>query len=363
MKVIHFNLQKNWRGGEQQLAYLIKSLEIKGVIQILICLENSALENFAIKENLNYIKIKKGWFNAIKFAYKLTKIIKKEKIDILHCHESKGHSIALYSKLFFNCKTPIILHRRVVFPIKSFLSKKIKYSSKYITKVICISRAVESVLKKSIKFKDTVIIHSMTDTKYNYVNHNILREKYKISGSKIIGYIAALTFEKDHYTFLNTAKKLLQSIPDLHFVIIGDGILRANLEKYSIENGLQNHVSFLGFIDNPKKVIPEIDLLLFTSTKEGLGSTILDFFVAKKPVVSVKNGGSEDLIQHGINGFICEEKDIDCLSKYALRILSDANVRTNIVKNAFEFVENNFSIEIVTTKTYDCYKSILGKEH
>ena len=62
MKVIHVNLQKDWRGGEQQLAYLLQSLRIKKVEQILICRENSSLEEFAKKENIEYKSINNKLF-------------------------------------------------------------------------------------------------------------------------------------------------------------------------------------------------------------------------------------------------------------------------------------------------------------
>lgn len=357
MNIFHVNLQKGWRGGEQQLAYLITELKARNYEQVLICLKNSALENFAIKENINYLSVDSFFLKKLFSLKKINKLIQQKNIEIIHCHESKAHSLILFLKIFFSFNSKIILHRRVVFPIRGFFSKKIKYSNKFITKVICISKAVETVFQESTGYKNTVIVSSMTNTKFNYKNENILNAKYNIQNKIIIGYIAALTYEKDHYTFLETAKKLTQH-KNLHFIIVGDGADKNKIINYSKKLELDN-VSFLGFIENAKKLIPEIDILLFTSLKEGLGSTILDFFVAKKPVISVKNGGSEELIINLETGFLCNPKDSDCLAKNIQYILENPNIKNNITQSAFTFVENNFSILSITNKTIKVYESVL----
>ena len=113
MKIIHINLQKTWRGGEQQLAYLMVSLNERKIEQLLICIEKSKLEAFAKKENLPHIVLKKNFLLKFIYLKKITSIITEKKIDIIHCHESKGHSLALFAKLLFNYKAKIILHRRV----------------------------------------------------------------------------------------------------------------------------------------------------------------------------------------------------------------------------------------------------------
>lgn len=358
MRIVHINLQKSWRGGEQQLAYLMTSLQSKGIFQLLVCLENSTLEKFAIQNNISYISLKKGFTAKIYNLKKLCKTIKSKQIDIVHCHESKGHSLAFFAKIILGFDAKIVVHRRVVFPIKGFFSKKFKYSAKYIDTVICISKAVEQVFWQSTGNKNTVIVPSMTDLDFDYSDKNIL-SKYNIPNKTIIGYIAALTFEKDHYTFLDTAKNLISKNKNLHFVLVGDGKLKLELTAYSESKGLSENVSFLGFIENAKQLIPEIDILLFTSVKEGLGSTILDFFTAKKPVVTVKNGGSEDLIIQGKTGFICEQKDIDCLTEKVLFLLDNLEQTRKITEQAYQFVCENFSVNSITDKIIDVYQQSL----
>lgn len=362
MNILHFNLQKNWRGGEQQLAYLMKYAKDKNYSQTLVCLKGGHLETWANKENIPYLSVGKRSIQKLLALPKIKKHIVEQKVDILHCHESKGHSLALYGKLLFGIKSPIIITRRVVFPIKGWFSKQIKYSNRLISKTICISQAAKDIFEKSTKNTNTKLIYSMTDCNYNFTSSFSIREKLKLEEKTIlIGYIAALTFEKDHKTFLNTAKIILEKNPSIHFALIGDGPMENELKQLTKTLKIEEKIHFLGFIDNAKNLIPQIDLLLFTSIKEGLGSTILDFFATRKPVVTVKNGGSEELVFNNETGFICNPGDENDLAIKTLNLISDEKTRKRITENAYNFVVQNFNIDSVCQQTYNTYHELIKK--
>lgn len=358
MKILHLNLQKNWRGGEQQLGYLIKGLTALGQEQLLLCRKRTALEEYAICNEIPYVSIEYGLLQKPKAIHILHKLIFDKGISIVHCHESKGHGLVILTKIILGLEAKIVLHRRVMFPISGLWSKKVKYASRYINKTICISHAVEGVFQSSTQNLNTTVIPDMVDLIFPYINQHLLTSKWGIKASKVVGYIAALTFEKDHISFLNTAKKLTDVNSEIHFVLIGSGKLEASLKSYAQELGLSKRVHFLGFLENAKEIIPEIDVLLFTSTHEGLGSTILDFFVAKKPVVTVENGGSEDLVFDGITGFICKPKDVNCLAEHIEVLLRDTELTQKITNQAASFARENFSIPVVCERILAVYHSL-----
>lgn len=363
MKIIHINLSKSWRGGERQTALLMNEIKQRNIEQLLICRKKSVLENFCIDNELRYCSYSKNIFALLIMSYVLKRIAKKENFAIVNCHESGGHTLALLSKILWRAPFKIIVNRRVIFPVKKKLSSRIKYSEKYIAKIICESKAVESVIHTSANYYSTTVISSMVNTNRCIINKNILKNRYNINTDtyKIIGYIAALTFEKDHITFLKTAKKILETNPKTIFLIIGEGKLKNKIINQTKELKLSNHVKFLGFIKNVENIIPEIDILLFTSISEGLGTTILDFFVAEKPVVCVKNGGSEEIVLNEKTGFICEKGDYIALAEKTILLLNNNNEKLRITKYAKTFVEENFSIVTITSKTLKVYNDVLQK--
>lgn len=352
MRIIHINTQRNWRGGERQLSWLYEGIQKKGIDQIIICRKKSKLEAYSIEKNLEFQSYSIQIYSLFYIAFKLLKFIKSDD-TILHCHDSKSHTIALILKLFYGSKVKVVVHRKVNFPIKGFFSKNIKYSEKYINAIFCVSKSVENTVAKSTGFKNTIVIFDMI----KHFEIPAIQSNSEIDFK--IGYIAALTPEKDHFTFLNTAKNIVEIYPNIQFIIAGEGRLKTKLVDYTKEIGITDQVKFVGFIKNIPALISEIDLLLFTSTSEGLGSTILDFFIAKKPVVTVKNGGAEELVINNETGFICELKDDVNLAKHCVELIKNPELRLKITENAFEFVNKNFSVNTIIEQTLSAYEKIL----
>lgn len=358
MKIIHINLAKTWRGGERQVFLLMHGLQEEHVEQILICRKGSALEKEATKMGLTVYALPKKPFLNI-FQARILKKFETRGFDIVHCHESAAHTLGILGKLFWKTNQKLIVHRRVIFPIKKKPTTAIKYSEKHIARIICISKAVEESVKKSINFKKTVVVPSMIDIESRPTRGNGFRQQWDITSKFLIGYIAALTAEKDHITFLNTAKQILNSSDlDVHFVVVGEGHLKADLVQHAEKLDIAEKVTFTGFVQDVQELIPEIDLLLFTSVAEGLGTTILDFFVAKKPVVATKSGGAEELISNGETGYLCNAGDTRTLAEKVVFLLKNPVKTEEVVQKAYKF-SSNFSISSVTSKTIAVYKSVL----
>ena len=358
MEILHFNTQKEWRGGERQLAWLMAELSKKGFKQLLLCRKKSKLESYAKAENIPHKSFSIQFYQLIFIAYQLRKLIGRKKEVIIHSHDSKSHTIALLTKMLFlpNCK--IIVDRKVMFPIKGWFSQKIKYASKYIDLIICTSEAVKNTVSSSTKNKNIMVIGDMIQPN-SAQKTNLLQSKYGINHPYNIGYIAAMTQEKDHVTFLNTAATIHKTHPEIGFVLIGDGKLINETKAYTKTLNLEENVHFLGFVTNVPELVLEIDLLLFTSTSEGLGSTILDFFMAKKPVVTVKNGGSEELVLQNQTGLICEQKDAKMLAESCLKFFSDSDFTATICENAYEMATQNFTTEVISEKVISAYRQVL----
>jgi len=357
--VIHINLARTWRGGERQVALLNEELNKLNVTQIIICKKDSALESYCKTHLLQH----KSFNSSLIFLWLplyILWLIKLKGFRNIHCHESRAHTIAVFVKFLFRLRFNLIVHRRVLFPIKSKFLTQFKYSQQRVNTVICISKSVEDVVKKSTTISNTVIIpdgirlslyHSSPESE----NIN-LRRRYNLSENiKIVGYIAALAKEKDHHTFLKVARSVTKNRKDVHFMIVGDGAMESELKNFCQKQGLDEFVTFTGFIDQPEKIINQIDILLFTSTSEGLGSTILDFFANKKPVVSARNGGSESLIEEGQNGYLCEIGDSSTMSKKIDLLLNDPNLCSTLGSNGYIKVCSEYLMETVAAKTLKVY--------
>lgn len=121
---------------------------------------------------------------------------------------------------------------------------------------------------------------------------------------------------------------------------------------------LQDKVIMAGFRNDIEMILPGLDVLLFTSEMEGLGSTILDAMACSVPVVATAAGGIPEIIVHQKTGMLAAVKDSKQLAAYVLKLLTDADLRKSIIANAKQKV-NSFSKEVMAEETMDVYKEIV----
>ncbi|MBX7225975.1 MAG: glycosyltransferase family 4 protein [Chitinophagales bacterium] len=358
LRITHISTAETWRGGEQQIAYLTKYLNGK-TIQILYCPENAIL-NTKVEDNIQIVHFTKNSSLSIKAAKKLYKNEQRTPSNIIHCHDSHAHNIYLLSSLIFGLKTPAVITRRIERPITSIISKY-KYNYPRIEKIACVSEAVKRMLQPSIKSSSTLLtIHSGIDIDKFKQNKavNILRKEFSLpEDSFIIGNIGALTDQKDHQTFIKTAKEIIRQIPHTYFFIAGEGELKEILLNQITQENLKDHVFLLGFRNDIPDLLNAFDIFLFTSIFEGIGTTLLDAIAANVPIVSTNVSGIPEIITHNFNGFIHPPKDVKHLAESTIYLLKSKELRDKFAVNG-KITVQNFSYQQTGEKYLQLYKQI-----
>lgn len=363
MKVLHLSSEATWRGGEQQIAYLLKELAALGIEVKVVCKVNSPFEAFCQEEGIAFRAESFRYQYHIQTALAIKKESSDFNADLIHMHSSKSHGAAVLAASLGN-KTPLILSRRVDFPVKKSFTSQFKYNHAAIKKIICVSKAIEEITARGIKHPEKLVtVHSGIDLQKfdaSKPHKSFLYSTYNIpENRKLIGNTSALAPHKDYFTFIDSAAFLLQQRKDLHFLIIGKGALRSELENYAVEKGIASHVTFTGFINNIPEVLPCLDLFLMTSETEGLGTSVLDAFSAKVPVVATAGGGIPEMVIHEKTGMLASVKAPKQLAIYVQEVLNSESLKNTIIENAIEKVKA-FSKEQTALKTLEIYKEVLG---
>jgi glycosyltransferase involved in cell wall biosynthesis len=136
-----------------------------------------------------------------------------------------------------------------------------------------------------------------------------LRQELKLpSVAPLVGIVARIVPIKNFPLFLNAAKIVLSSLPEAHFVIVGDGELRTGLEGESVRLGLQKHVHFLGFRKDLENIYPDLDVLVLTSANEGSPVSLIEGLASGCAVVATAVGGVPDVVQEGLTGLLVDIK-------------------------------------------------------
>ena len=360
--ILHLSTAKSWRGGEQQIANLIKELENKGINQLVVCPSGTPLEKHCSNNKYPCQSFNKRFGLDPFFAWKVYKASKKFKTTIVHAHDAQAHTTAVFNAFFLLSKPIIVINRRVIFPIKNSLFTKFKYNYSKVQKVICVSKAVKKEVIKTVPEAKTIVIpSSILLSNKTQLKSGLLRNELQTpKDSKIIGTLAALTHEKGIDTFLETAQLLLKENKNYHFVIIGTGKLLTKLKDQTIELNIDSYVSFMGFRSNIKELLLDIDLLLFTSKSEGLGTSLLEACEMKVPIIAYNTGGIPEIIKHKETGYLIEEYTPLEFAKGVNEVLSNNTLRQTIIKQAV-FGLNEFSTLKMAESTLDVYNHLLSK--
>lgn len=345
MNILELNFEKSWRGGERQTLYNMQGFRNAGIQAELVCRKDTPMQQKAEADGFT-VHAFDSVFGVIAFLINRTK-----KFDFIHAQTSHILTYCVFTKLFHGKK--VLFTRRVNFTPKGFFTK-LKY--RFTDIIIGISNEIKNTLTAFCGRNDIEVISDIV-VKANGKNEII---KFPIPNKLIAGTTSALTAEKDPFTMVKAIKKLSAQRDDFIFVHYGEGELEEEVSRKIEEANLQQVYFLMGFTENVDAFFNHCDVFVMTSLEEGLGSSILDAFINKVPVVSTNAGGLKELLASG-RGILCNTGDSDAVAAGIQTFLDDEQKRTSCINNAYSYVTHHHSMEYITQQYTTVMKNKLPK--
>jgi len=175
--------------------------------------------------------------------------------------------------------------------------------------------------------------------------------------------ISRLEFFKNIQVVINAIKILKESYPNLKLIILGDGSYRSNLEKLTDELDLKNNVLFKGYISGIEKKIflSESQALVFPSLSEGFGMVILEAYMQKKPVLISNIRPLTDIVENEKTGLIVAQNNEKFWADTIEKIIKEPQKTSNMGHYCREFLEQNYSLELISEKFLKMCKEVIMK--
>ena len=146
----------------------------------------------------------------------------------------------------------------------------------------------------------------------------------------MVGTVANFKTHKRLDRLLLAAERVRVEIPDVRFVLVGQGPLEADLRRLASERGLNDTVIFTGFREDAPRVASTFDVFALASEYEGLSIALIEALALGKPSVVPRVGGLAEVIEDGRQGLLVDRGDVAELSNGIVRLLRDPELRAQM---------------------------------
>ena len=171
-------------------------------------------------------------------------------------------------------------------------------------------------------------------------------------GQRMILSVGELIFGKNYKTAIDSIAKLKD--PQIRYYICGQGVQRSELEEYAKAQGVSDRVVFLGYRRDIPQICSCADVFLHTSHREGLPVAIIEAMACGTPVVASRIRGNVDLIEDGVNGFLCDSYNAAEFTDKIQKILDDPNLAKMFRENSLGKIQK-YDLKIITEKMRNIY--------
>ena len=230
--------------------------------------------------------------------------------------------------------------------------------------VIAISPAVKTHLEKDfgVEPERVALIKSGIDINdfplMSAENRQAKRKEWGVADGPVIGIIARLSDVKGHAVLIDAMPAIVEKIPDVHLMIVGEGKMEGTLKQKVADLSLQNNVTFYPVVNQTAEVLPLFDIFVMPSISEGLGLSVMEAQAAGLPVVASRVGGIPALIKDGETGVLFESRDSAGLAKAVVDLLQNPEWAKELGACARAFVAKEFSVGRMAAETLGLYKRL-----
>ncbi len=334
---------------------IANSLSANGVDSFLCATRLEGDLKSKINDDVEYLFLNKKKIIDIKAILKLRKFIALNKIDIIHAHSS-SYFLAGIIRLLYP-KVKIVWHDH--YGNSEELDKRPKQSLKLFTKFFKDILVVNNLLKdwsvNVLKFSSVHYLPNYANLKTTYGEITLNGE----SGKRIV-CVAGLRPQKDHLTLLSAFKNVNDQFQDWSLHIVGNHYndeYYNSILKFISNNGLKNTVFLYHGVTNIKSVLEQSTIAVLSSNSEGLPVSLLEYGMAKLPVIVTDVGECRNVVLNSDYGFVVPKENIIAMADKMKLLIADIGTRKKIASNFNRHILDNYSEQKIIHRLLKIYNS------
>jgi L-malate glycosyltransferase len=347
-------------GSERQFVALSRSLDQKQFRVELGCIqakgafvEDLNLDTFPLGGSLY------GW-RSWKTRMRLGRHLREQRIDVAHAFDFYANLTLLPSARLAGIPVVIGSQRQLGDLLTPMQSRAQSMMFRWCDAVVCNSNAAA----------ERLIQEGLPEDKINVIWNGLGPEAFAAMAPALprrpgwlrVGMIARMnSSSKNHSLLLRAAARLQDRIPNVEFVMVGDGPLRSALEQEAASLGLGSRVQFLGDRRDIPAILASLDLTVLPSDSESLSNAIIESMAAGVPAVASRVGGNLELLT-AERGILVPAGEESSLADAMTGLLQNDALRIQMGQNCRRFALENFTIEQMRLRHEQLYMQLLARK-
>lgn len=365
MKILQLLTKRQYRGAEIAAAIYSQEFIRLGHTVIFAGLYMPPAESLTVAGAVNVDVHARKTFFSIGGFFRLLKLVRCEKPDILHANGSDTLKYLIAIKFFFPSSVvvyrniSVISHWRGTNPLKNVFYNFLFRQTDFVTSVGDTSLAdfihtFNYPLRKIAVIKRGIKIPDRLD------NKEVQKNMLGIPADKfVLIHIGNFSPEKNHVFLIDSFAVIRQRGMPVILLLAGEGMLLNEIRNKVESLNLQDDVIFLGLRPDISDYLVAVDLIVLTSKVEGVPGVLLEAASHYVPAVAINVGGVQESVIHGETGMLVDKEDTRLFSETVMALLQNESTRKRLGENAWRFVKENHDLNTGARKFIGIFEGLL----
>src|SRR5216684_1072228 len=308
----------------------------------------------------------------VKALIKLYRLIRRERPHIVHTHTAKAGLLGRLAACWAG--VPLVVHTyhgHVLYgyysPAKTWLLRRMERTlARFTHCIVTVSERVKhELVAYGVAPPEQIIVIPLGFNLEPFLNSQAQQGQFRRefalnNGLQLVGIVGRLFPIKNHRLFLDAAARVAAGKPATRFIIVGDGVLRPELERQAHALGIADRVIFTGWRRDLPRIYADLDVLVVSSDNEGTPVSAIEAMASGCPVVATRVGGLPDLIEDGEVGHLVAARDAEAMAGAILGLLGDGDRARGMGQSARRRVQDRYRVERLCRDIEALYTELLA---